>query len=309
MEKDTIMVSIIIPHFESYEMLKRLLDSIGNHKDIQTIVVDDCSSEDVKTLLGNEYPFVEFYRAEKNGGAGQCRNIGLKYATGKWLLFADSDDYFFEGFYTKIKKYFESAYDIVYFIPTSIYEDTGEVADRHIQSEELILNYMNHPTRTTENYLRYRYAAPWSKLIRNAMVQQNQITFEEVKVANDVMFSVRCGYYADLIEADKQVIYCVTRGQGTLTTKRNFENIYIRLEEYIKNYLFLKEKISGEALKELNWCGGRYWVIAIQNRYSVAEWYKLTRLMIKNRLPIWDRHFISKSIGAIKKEKALKKYK
>ena len=134
-------------------------------------------------------------------------------------------------------------------------------------------------------------------LVATPIGNLDDMTFRGVKTLRD----------ADLIAADKQVIYCVTRGQGTLTTKRNFENIYIRLEEYIKNYLFLKERISKEVLNDLNWCGGRYWVIALQNKYSIAEWYKLTALMIRNRLPIWDKRFISKSIRNIKKEKALKK--
>ncbi len=309
MERDTIMVSIIIPHFESYEMLKRLLDSIGNHKDIQTIVVDDCSSEDVKSLLGKAYSFVEFYRAEKNGGAGYCRNIGLKYAVGKWLLFADADDYFAGDFYAKIKKYFDVENDIIYFAPTSVYEDTGEIAGRHIQNEKLILNYINSSTKTTENNLKYGFLAPWSKLISNTMVQKNQIRFEEVRVSNDVMFSVRCGYYANSIVADRQIIYWITRGRGTLTTKRDFANMYIRLEEYIKSYLFLKERIPRRELRRLEWCGGRYLGIAILNRYSIKEFFKLIVLIFKNRFPIGYKYFISRSISAIKKEMAIKKYK
>lgn len=303
------MLSIIIPHFETYEMLKRLLDSIGNRKEIQIIVVDDCSCIDIKSMLNQEYPFVEVHQAEKNGGAGYCRNIGLKYAVGKWILFADADDYFTEDYYFKIEKYFESDYDIIYFVPTSIYNDTGEVADRHLLYEELVLNFLNKPEKVTENYLRYRFLAPWSKLIRNTMVQDKRILFEEVRVANDVMFSIRSGYYAGTLAVDKETIYCVTRSQGTLTTKRNFENIYIRLEEYIKSYLFLKERISSKELKELNWCGGSYWLIALQNKYSIREWYLITKKMVQSRIPIWDKHFIGKTIRAVRKEKELKRYK
>ena len=63
-------------------------------------------------------------------GAGGARNLGLKNARGKWLLFLDSDDFFLNTAFTVFDKYLNSSYDVIYFKLTSIFSATGEIADR-----------------------------------------------------------------------------------------------------------------------------------------------------------------------------------
>ena len=46
-----VQLSIIIPHYNSPNLLKRMLNSIPEREDIEIIVVDDCSkSENVKQV-------------------------------------------------------------------------------------------------------------------------------------------------------------------------------------------------------------------------------------------------------------------
>ena len=102
--------------------------SIPQNKKIQVIIIDDQSDlHHLKKidLLQVKYTF-EYYQNKKVKSAGSCRNIGLKKAKGDWLLFADSDDYFIEGFYNVISKYFDSKNDVVFFKPTSIDINTGK---------------------------------------------------------------------------------------------------------------------------------------------------------------------------------------
>lgn len=63
------------------------------YKNIEIIVVDDCST--VNTNLGafKDAPNVLVIRHETNKGAGESRKTGLKYATGDYIMFLDSDDY------------------------------------------------------------------------------------------------------------------------------------------------------------------------------------------------------------------------
>ena len=87
--------SIIIPHKNIPDLLKRCLDSIPRRNDVQIIVVDDNSDPekvDFSNFPGVGEKCVEVYFTKEGKGAGFARNVGLKYAIGKWVLFADADD-------------------------------------------------------------------------------------------------------------------------------------------------------------------------------------------------------------------------
>lgn len=90
-------VSIIVPAYNAEEYLNRALDSIVNqvYKNIEIIVIDDCSTDNTKNII-KEYAdsddrIIPFYLVE-NKGVSAARNIGLKAATGDYIVFVDSDD-------------------------------------------------------------------------------------------------------------------------------------------------------------------------------------------------------------------------
>ena len=90
----TINYSFIIPHKNSVKLLNRCLDSIPQREDIEIIVVDDNSDE--KPIVKRTVEVVYLTYKESNG-AGKARNIGITKAKGRWLLFADCDDYYVNG--------------------------------------------------------------------------------------------------------------------------------------------------------------------------------------------------------------------
>ena len=110
--------SIIIPHKEIPDLLMRCLRSIPVSEDIQVIVVDD-NSADADTYLDTypelSRPYLEFIRTKTGGGAGYARNVGLDHAKGKWILFADADDFFVEDMHDIISSYVDSEADVIYF--------------------------------------------------------------------------------------------------------------------------------------------------------------------------------------------------
>ena len=93
-------VSVIIPVYNSYKYMKKGLESLENQtfKDFEVIFVDDCSTDDTNKNLS------EFLKKtklnfkiilnEKNLGAGESRNRGIKKAKGKYICFMDSDDWY-----------------------------------------------------------------------------------------------------------------------------------------------------------------------------------------------------------------------
>lgn len=92
-----VKVSVIIPVYNVEPYLKQCMDSVVGQtlKDIEIICVDDGSTDNSLDIL-REYA-AEDSRIQiieqKNAGAGAARNNGMRYATGKYLSFLDSDDF------------------------------------------------------------------------------------------------------------------------------------------------------------------------------------------------------------------------
>ena len=110
--------SIIIPHHNIPKLLLRCLDSIPKRNDIQIIIVDDNSDTSIvnfKHFPGLKQENVEVYFTKEGKGAGYARNIGLKYAKGKWILFADADDFFSDQLDSILSDYVNYDSDLLFF--------------------------------------------------------------------------------------------------------------------------------------------------------------------------------------------------
>lgn len=314
MKKD---LSIIIPHYNIFGLLRKLLDSIPTKDNIEIIVVDDKSDE--KGFEGivkeKKYEHVIFLKNDTNKkGAGTCRNIGLEKATGKWVLFADADDFFVEGFYQKVAKYFDSDYDVIFFTPTSIYIDTQELADGHRSIECLILNYINNPNAVNELSLRYKFFAPWSKMMRKDFICENDIMFEEVIAANDVMFSTKVGYHMKKFLVLNEIIYCYTMRYGSLTKNMSKQVFDARLNEFIKYYHFLETKLDKTNFQVLNLRGYHYLSLILKYKLGIKKFISVFFVLRKNRIKIFELRLLNpfytfrKITNTIKQWRKDKKY-
>lgn len=284
------LLSIIIPHYNSTETLLKLLRSIPNNREIQTLVVDDHSNDQekkklkgIKSSVTSEN--VHFFENDPNKkGAGSSRNVGLAKAVGEWVIFADSDDFFVDGFYEILEQYFNTDYDTVFFKPTSVELDTGNPSNRHIRYEEIINDYVNDKSRRSELQLRYKFFVPWSKLIRRKIIIENNILFENVVASNDVMFSTKIGYFTKDISVSEDIIYCATKSKGSLTSSVNNSAFDARLEVFIRYYRFLQKHLGEDDFNALDLSGQGY--IYKSRNYGVKKMYSVFRTLRSNKVKI-----------------------
>lgn len=91
-------MSIIIPVFNRYELVKLMIDSIvaQTYKNWELILVDDGSTDGtddkIKEYIRDKEKINLIKRDGQEKGAPVCRNIGLKEAKGEYVVFFDSDD-------------------------------------------------------------------------------------------------------------------------------------------------------------------------------------------------------------------------
>lgn len=296
--KIVIKISVIIPHYNSIESLGKLLLSIPKIDEIEIIVIDDRSNDNLEkhnTLMkSNKFSHVIFMDNNTNKkGAGVCRNIGLKRAKGEWIIFADADDILLDDFYEIVSHYFKTKNDVIFFTPTSIESQTGNISDRHETYEKIIINYIQKNNYESKLFLRYRFLVPWSKLIRTNFLKENKIYFDEVIASNDVMFSTKVGHYMKKFEVSNKLIYCVTRNTGSLTVNIS-ENVFdARLMTHINYCNFLRSNLKLKELRYFDIKGSGYILSVIKYRLGLKKILSTYSLLHRAKIKVFDFKFFN----------------
>lgn len=89
-------VSIIIPYYNNPDFIEETVESAVNqtYDDKEIILIDDGSDHNSKEVLKNLSEKVDLIITQQNAGPSAARNVGIKKATGEYILVLDSDDYF-----------------------------------------------------------------------------------------------------------------------------------------------------------------------------------------------------------------------
>lgn len=125
MEEKNILISVVIPSYNSRGGLARSVDSAlkQTYQNIEIIVVDDNNpdtdarknTEDIMSKY-KDNPKVIYLKHEKNKNGAAARNTGIKASKGQYIAFLDDDD---EWMPEKLEKQLEyiqehQGYDCVY---------------------------------------------------------------------------------------------------------------------------------------------------------------------------------------------------
>ena len=99
-------ISVIVPAYNIAPWISRSLDSLlaQTHQDLEIIVVDDGSADNIREILAAYCEKYSNIRAihKENGGVTSARLRGVAEATGDWIGFMDGDDYVEPRMYARL---------------------------------------------------------------------------------------------------------------------------------------------------------------------------------------------------------------
>lgn len=170
-------VSIIVPVYNSENTIRKCVDSILNqtYQNIEILLINDGSTDKSLQVISHLNDERIIVIDKKNEGVAKTRNLGIKKATGKYIMFIDNDDFidkdYIEKYYTSI----EEGFDLV----IGGYKRVNQ--DNKIIYSQSIKDY---------KWSKYIIVSPWARIIKKEFLIKNNIEFLSYKIGEDVYFSL-----------------------------------------------------------------------------------------------------------------------
>ena len=189
-------LSIIIPVYNSGDVVGRLLDSIvqtETNARYEIIMINDGStdhSQQVCQEYAEKYPYIKVLE-QKNAGPSAARNRGLEEATGEYILFCDSDDYVSADMVNILFAY--KNYDLVIFgLADEVWDENKLLSVKHHKPQgkvyESANSFLKDFAYLLENNLLYSQC---TKMYKRSLIEKNHIRFrEDLSMGEDISFNL-----------------------------------------------------------------------------------------------------------------------
>ena len=181
------LVSVIVAVYNVEKYLSQCFDFLVNQTltNIEIIVVNDASTDNSAQIINSykSYPNLRVINCEVNKGLATVRNIGLRAAKGRYVAFADGDDWvdirMCEVLYLRAS---EDDADVLIADVTVFHEDSkifGQFFDQHIrQALDPRLRRMPFDVRSEPRVLLVEPVA-WPKLYKRSFLHEHALHFED----------------------------------------------------------------------------------------------------------------------------------
>lgn len=193
------LVSVIVPVYNVEKYLDRCVESLvtQSYPNLEIILVDDGSKDRSSAMCDSwscrDHRVTVIHK--ENAGAGMARNTGLNHASGRYVLFVDSDDYIHPAVVEKCLYEAENTKaDIVMFGRNDVFAD-GRVIPKPVRKDKL--HFFGREVQTDIlpglfTYKRGMGTSVWGKLYNLELIQRNGIKFrsEREVLSEDACFNL-----------------------------------------------------------------------------------------------------------------------
>lgn len=252
--KSDILVSIIIPIYNTEGYIEKTLDSIikQTNKNFEIILINDGTKDGAvqvaeKTLENTQIQY-KLIEQENNYGQSKARNIGIENARGNYILFLDSDDYIESDLIEKVEKNISENLEILLYDYIRVKSDGEIIKNKHqefkhfnkdIKGREVFDAYRNNELRIWTSSLVYS---------RKYIIENNIRFPEDSFAAEDLNFIFKALLIAKKVKCIEDELAYYYQRKDSLTNNPNIDKNITVIDSMEDLCLFIENNIGDNEL-------------------------------------------------------------
>ena len=173
------IISIILPVYNAEKYLGKCLDSlkVQTFPDIEILCVDD-GSQDGSRRICEEYMLADKrfkLLSQPNSGPAAARNLGLRNAAGRYLMFCDADDWYQPDICEKLLKAITASQTDIAICGCRVIDESEQV--RPQEDIDYYRLYYSGKQQITGELIQRTNVMLWNKIFKADLVRQYGIDF------------------------------------------------------------------------------------------------------------------------------------
>lgn len=257
-DDNKILLSIIVPVYNVEKYIDECLMSIvkQNVENIEVILINDGSTDNSR-MICEEYcqnhSYMTLYNQE-NQGLSMARNQGMAFASGKYILFLDSDDYLVRNTLKElIELLSDSEADVIVGKYDRYNEQTLQYKATVVENLEKYKNLDSldlYISLTKTNLYWFQVAVA---IVKREFIIDNQLSFKRGIYCEDELWALKLFLSDPKVSLFDKSYFCYREARkGSITSNRNikkeFDKIII-MNEFAKNVDEINDKKKIRILK------------------------------------------------------------
>ena len=221
-ENNELLLSIIVPIYNGENYISKLLDSLINNNGedyaYEIILINDGSTDQSEKICRHyEQRFSNIhYYSKNNGGIASARNEGVIKAKGKYITFADQDDFVICGYKKYVDKCKNEQLDLLITSYCTwqnekinvVYKVDDEIINDKIKIRGIAAGLIDNKYFKTGEYQSGPNSV-WNVIFNRNLLVDNNIYFKSfIDYEDDWIFNIETLLHASKIAMSSEKYYC-----------------------------------------------------------------------------------------------------